>query len=209
MLKIGIPAGLQGLVFSISNILVQSSVNSLGTEAVAGNAAETNIESIVYLALVAIANSATTFVGQNYGAQKYKRIPKISFYCMALQFVFVIICSCIILPFRFALFNQFIPGEQLAIKFASEKLIIILSTYFIAGFMDTVAYTLRGMGITFSPFIIFSTSACGFRILWIFTIFAKYRTPNSLFIVYPLSWIVSLTLLSIEYAYIYKKRLKC
>lgn len=188
--KIGLPAGMQGAIFSISNVLIQSSVNSFGSVAMAGNAASANIEGFVYNAMNAVYQTNLSFTSQNMGGKKYTRITKIMFTCLGTVTAVGMLLG----------FGAYAFGEELlriystdleVIQFGMLRMSIIATTYFACGWMDTMVGSLRGIGYSVLPMIVSLTGACGLRILWIFTIFAQHRTLASLYISYPVSWVIT------------------
>ena len=188
--KIGLPAGMQGAIFSVSNVLIQSSVNSFGSIAMAGNAASANIEGFVYNAMNAVYQTNLSFTSQNIGGKKYTRVNKILFTCLGTVTAVGMILG----------FGAYAIGEELlriystdpeVIRFGMLRMSIIATTYFTCGWMDTMVGSLRGMGYSVLPMIVSLTGACGLRILWIFTIFAQQRTLTSLYISYPVSWVIT------------------
>lgn len=188
--KIGLPAGMQGAIFSVSNVLIQSSVNSFGSIAMAGNAASANIEGFVYNAMNAVYQTNLSFTSQNIGGKKYTRVNRILFACLGTVTAVGMILG----------FGAYAIGEELlriystdpeVIRFGMLRMSIIATTYFTCGWMDTMVGSLRGMGYSVLPMIVSLTGACGLRILWIFTIFAQQRTLTSLYISYPVSWVIT------------------
>lgn len=188
--KIGLPAGMQGAIFSVSNVLIQSSVNSFGSIAMAGNAASANIEGFVYNAMNAVYQTNLSFTSQNIGGKKYTRVNRILFACLGTVTVVGMILG----------FGAYAIGDELlliystdpeVIRFGMLRMSIIATTYFTCGWMDTMVGSLRGMGYSVLPMIVSLTGACGLRILWIFTIFAQQKTLTSLYISYPVSWVIT------------------
>ena len=188
--KIGLPAGMQGAIFSISNVLIQSSVNSFGSVAMAGNAASANIEGFVYNAMNAVYQTNLSFTSQNMGGKKYTRITKIMFTCLG-----TVTAVGMLLGFGAYAFGgellRIYSTDQEVIQFGMLRMSIIATTYFACGWMDTMVGSLRGIGYSVLPMIVSLTGACGLRILWIFTIFARHRTLASLYISYPVSWVIT------------------
>lgn len=190
--KIGLPAGFQGAVFSISNVLIQSSLNSFGSVAMAGGTASANIEGFVYTAMNALYQTALSFTSQNFGARRYKRMTKIMVYCMLIVTAVGIVMGC----------GAVLIGEQLlgiyssdpeVIKVGMQRLTIVSGTYVICGWMDTMVGGLRGMGQSIVPMLVSLTGACALRVVWIYTVFAMNRTLQTLYLSYPVTWTVTLT----------------
>lgn len=164
MVKIGLPAGLQGSLFAISNVLIQSSINSFGSVAMAGNTASSNLEGFVYNSMNAIYQTALTFTSQNYGGKQYKRIKKV----IAFNVLIVTIVGCV-MGFFIILFGKPLLGlytsKTAAIQYGLVRMKIIFSTYFLCGIMDVLVGCLRGLGRSVLPMIVSLMGACGFRIL--------------------------------------------
>ncbi|MBO5166434.1 MAG: MATE family efflux transporter [Lachnospiraceae bacterium] len=190
MARIGLPAGLQGAIFSISNVLIQSSVNSFGATAVAGNSAAGNLEGFVYTAMNSLHQTAISFVGQNFGARKYRRIGKISILCLGIVTVVGLVMG-IGLYFVSPLLLQLYATEKEVIAYGIRRLLYISCPYFLCGVMDTLVGCLRGMGRSVLPMIVSLSGACLFRVIWIYTIFAANRTMDVLYISYPISWTIT------------------
>ncbi len=205
ILKIGVPAGLQGMIFSISNVLIQSSINTFGSVVVAGNSASANIEGFAYTAMNATHQSMLTFVGQHIGAKKISRIKKvISLGCLQV-FIIGLISSGLLLVFSRPLLSLYAPGKEAVISSGINRLIVILSPYFLCGLMETIVGATRGMGESLKPMVVSILGVCGIRILWIYTIFKVYQTPFSLYISYPVSWFITLLLQLVFCINTYKK----
>ena len=190
MIKIGLPAGLQGSIFSISNVLIQSSVNSFGDLAMAGNAAASNIEGFIYTCMNALYQAAVSFTSQNYGAKQYKRIRKIMGSCVVIvSTVGFVLGGAALLgaPVLLSIYS----GDPQVIQYGIMRMQIICLTYFTCGIMDVMVGCLRGLGYSIMPMIVSLAGACGFRILWIFTVFAWDRTLSILYISYPISWVIT------------------
>ena len=190
MFEIGLPAGMQGAVFSLSNMLIQSSVNSFGAVAMAGNTAASNIEGFAYNSMNAVHQTALSFTSQNIGAKNYKRLEKIMKQCLLLVSAIGIGMGAI----------TYIMGESLLSIYSSEieviqygflRLQIFSLAYFLWGIMDTMVGILRGMGYSIMPMIVSLTGVCGFRVLWVFTIFAWKHSLFVLYISYPISWFIT------------------
>ncbi len=190
ILWIGLPAGFQGAIFSISNVLIQSSVNSFGAVAVAGNTAAANLEGFVYNAMNAFHQAAVSFTSQNMGAKKLERVKKIQLICQGCVTATGLIMGYAGLLFGKQLLSVY-SSQQDVIAFGMRRLIIVFSTYFLCGNMDVLVGSLRGMGYSILPMVVSLMGACGFRIFWIFTVFVQYRTPEVLYSSYPVSWAIT------------------
>ena len=203
ILAVGLPAGIQSSLFSVSNVLIQSSVNSFGATVMAGNAAAANIEGFVYVAMNAYYHASLTFTSQNVGAGKYRRIGKILRICMCLVIGVGILFGC----------GAYLSGRQLlgiystdpeVIRYGLVRMLFLCTPYFICGIMDVLSGCIRGMGYSILPTMVSLTGACIFRIIWIFTVFAWQHTLFALYISYPISW--GLTALVHFFCYIYARR---
>ncbi|MEF9940431.1 MAG: MATE family efflux transporter [Clostridium sp.] len=187
IIKIGLPAGMQGAIFSISNVLIQSSVNSFGSLAMAGNTASCNIEGFVYTAMNAIYQTNLSFTSQNVGAKHYSRVRKILFTCIGTVTVVGILLGVGALLGGTNLLKIYSSDPEV-IHYGMLRLSIICTTYFLCGLMDTIVGSLRGLGYSVLPMIVSLTGACGFRVIWIFTVFAYFHTLPVLYLSYPISW---------------------
>lgn len=188
--RVGLPAGFQGSLFSISNVMIQSAVNSFGSMVVAGNSAAANLEGFVYTAMNAIYQADLTFASQNMGAGKYRRVRRGMWVCLGTVTVIGLALGMIFLaagPTLLGLYNE----DPLVIEFGMKRMSIILPTYFLCGLMDTMVGQLRGIGYSIMPMIVSLTGACLLRIVWIMTIFAVYHTQTALYISYPISWLAT------------------
>ena len=190
IVRVGLPAGMQGAIFSISNVLIQSSVNSFGSIAMAGNTASSNIEGFVYTAMNAVYQTSLSFTSQNLGGEKFSRIDKIKNICLGVVTVVGLVLG----------WGAVLGGHQLlgiyssdpeVLSFGMRRLRIICGTYFLCGLMDCMVGSLRGMGYSVIPMFVSLTGACAFRVFWIFTIFAVNRTLEVLYLSYPVSWIIT------------------
>lgn len=207
ILKIGLPAGLQGAVFSISNVLIQSSVNSFGSIAVAGNTAAASLEGFVYISMNSIHQTAISFTSQNIGANKLKRVSKIASICLLIVTLIGVSLSTIELFFSNILLS-FYTSDPEVIVYGHRRLVYILTLYFICGWMDVMVGILRGMGYSIIPTVVSLIGACGLRILWIFTVFAHYHTLEILYSSYPVTWIVTFTVHLSCFLFLYIRLLK-
>ena len=205
MMKIGLPAGLQSAVFSISNVLIQSSINSFGSIAMAGNSAAGNLENFIYISMNSVSQSALTFVSQNVGAKKYARIGASVRYCSFLVVAVALITSAVIVLLRNDLLSLYNDNREV-IAYGGIRLLIIAPTYFICGLMEVFTGGLRGMGRSLTPMLVSIFGACGVRILWLVTVFAHWHTTASIYVSYPLSWLITLVVQMICF-YAVKKRI--
>lgn len=193
IIRIGIPAGLQGCIFSLSNVVVQSTVNSFGKTVVAGNAAGQNIDGFLYIAMNSFYHTTLAFVGQNVGANKLHRIKKIVLYCSLLVAACGATMGALAFTFGPQLLGLYAPGNDAAIAAGMTRMSIVTVTYFMCGLMEVGCGAMRGMGSSFIPMMISFVGSCALRIFWIFTVFRTYPTMNVLYFAYPLSWATTAT----------------
>lgn len=193
MIRIGLPAGIQSSLFSISNVLIQSSINSFGDVLMSGNAAASNIEGFVYVCINAFHQTAVNFIGQNAGARQYKRVYKILWICLACVTVVGIVMGSLVYIMGPKLLSIYITDSPEAIAYGLTRMAFICLPYFLCGLMDVSTGALRGMGASLTPMLISVLGVCGFRVLWIYTIFQMpaYHTPQCLYISYAVSWILT------------------
>lgn len=207
MAQIGLPAGLQGALFSISNVLIQSSVNSFGSIAMAGNTAAGNIEGFVYTAMNSLHQTAISFTGQNYGALKFKRIGKILLICQMIVIVIGVVMGNAAYLCSEGLLRLYSTDTEV-IRYGVLRLSIICTTYCLCGMMDVMVGALRGMGYSIMPMLVSLTGACLFRVVWIYTIFKAYHTLECLYWSYPISWAATFFVHLLCFLLVYKKLLK-
>ena len=191
MLRIGLPAGIQASLFSISNVLIQSSVNSFGDVFMSGSAASSNIEGFVYVSLNAFHQTAVNFIGQNAGARKYRRVYQTLWVCLGCVTVVGIVFGFTAWSFGRSLLSIYITDSQQAVEYGMVRLAYICLPYFLCGLMDVSTGALRGLGASVVPMVISVLGVCGLRIFWIYTVFQVYHTPQCLFFSYTVSWIVT------------------
>lgn len=208
MLVIGLPAGIQSSLFSISNVLIQSSVNSFGDVFVSGNAASANLEGFVYASQNAFHQTALNYIGQNVGARQYDRIKKILWICLGCVCVTGILLGAAMYAMGPVLLSFYITDSQQAISYGLLRLAMICLPYFLCGMMDVSTGALRGLGASFVPMLISILGVCAFRVFWIFTIFQipGFHTPQCLFLSYPISWTVTFACQLSAFLYLYRKQ---
>ena len=202
MLSIGLPAGLQGTLFSLSNVLIQSSVNSFGSVAMAGNTAASNVEGFVYTSMNSIYQTSISFTGQNHGAMKVKRIGKILLMCQTIVILIGLVMGNAVYFFGSDILKLYSSDPQV-IEYGLRRMSIITTTYFLCGMMDVIVGSLRGMGYSIMPMLVSLAGACGFRVLWIYTIFQEYHTLQCLYISYPISWTLTFSVHFICFLVVY------
>lgn len=207
MMKIGLPAGLQGCIFSISNVLIQSSVNSFGSVAMAGNTAAANIEGFVYNAMNSLHQTALSFTSQNMGARQYKRVDKILIRCLGIVTVVGLVMGMGAYLSGNALLGIYSSDSEV-ISYGLLRLSLISAPYFLCGLMDVFVGSLRGMGSSIIPMLVSLTGACLFRVIWIFTVFQAERSLFILYLSYPISWILTASAHLITYLILRKRVFK-
>lgn len=205
ILRIGFPAGIQGSLFSVSNVIIQSSVNSFGAVAVSGNAAASNIEGFVYTAMNSVSQSALNFTGQNHGAKNFDRVKKTSFISLGFVFLIGLILGVSAYIFSRPLLSIYISDSEEAIKYGITRLLFICVPYCFCGIMDVSTGLLRGLGSSILPMIITVAGVCGFRILWIYSVFSipRYHSLETLYISYIISWTMTFTVQITLFAILY------
>ena len=190
ILRIGLPAGLQSTVFSLSNVVIQSAVNSFGSIVVAGNSAASNLEGFVYTAMNAFAQAAVTFTSQNMGARRYDNLDRVMRNCLLCSIVTGLVLGG----------GASLLGEQLLHFYSSDEVVvtaglarmhIICTTYLLCGGMDVLASCLRGRGYSVLPMVVSLVGSCLLRLVWIATIFRLFHTTTMLYLSYPVSWILT------------------
>jgi Na+-driven multidrug efflux pump len=189
MFRIGLPAGVQGMMFSISNIVIQKTLNTFGWQAIAGSTAALSIEGMVHAAFGAYALAVVSFVGQNHGAKKYKRIMKSIWLCISSAVVTAMILIGFGLLFKRQLLAIFNP-DPAVIDWGVVRMDTQFVWYALLAIMEVVLGALRGLGYSFWPMVVSLMGACVFRVIWVWTIFPHYKTLQNLFYSYPVSWLL-------------------
>ena len=213
--RVGLPAGLQGSLFSISNVLIQSSVNSFGEVVVAANAAGGNLEGFVYTAMNAIHQAALTFASQNLGAGRIRRVRRSVWVCLATVTVIGLALGSGMLFFGKPLLSLYLDDPSAidprtgitVLEYGIKRLSYMLPLYFLCGLMDVVVGSLRGVGYSVMPMIVSLTGACLFRVVWIMTVFAMNPTLDILYLSYPISWALTFGVHMLCYVFIARKKL--
>lgn len=202
MLQIGVPSGIQGMMFSISNVVIQSSINTFDTAVVAGSAASTSVEGFAFTSINAFHQSAVSFAGQNKGAGKYDRINKILYTAWGYAFLTAVVFALAFVLLDNQLIGLYVQGEDV-IKAGIERLNIIAWSYLICGFMDVTVGVIRGLGYSVMPTIVSLLGVCGIRILWVATVFGmeRFHFVETIYYSYPISW--TITFLAHLLCYIY------
>ena len=207
IVRIGLPAGIQSSLFSISNVMIQSSINSFGGVLMSGNAAAGNIEGFLYVTINSFHQTAVNYIGQNVGAQQYSRVKKCLWICLGCVSVVGFVLSLLIYGFGPQLLSIYITDSQEAISYGMIRFAYASLPYFLCGLMDVSTGALRGMGASVTPMIISVLGVCGIRIGWILTIFQvpQFHTPQCLYISYPVSWTVTFLCQLMAFWWVYRK----
>lgn len=211
MIRIGLPAGIQGSLFSISNVLIQSSVNSFNSDAImSGCGAAANIEGFAYVIMNAFQQTAVNYIGQNKGAHQFERIKKTLTICAAYVTISGLMTGTVIWIFGKQLLSIYITDSTEAIKYGLIRFNYVALPYFLCGLMDTLTGALRGLGSSLAPMIISILGVCGIRIVWIYTIFQipQYHTLEYLYFSYPFSWTITVLIHTIAFIMLYKKTVR-
>ena len=208
LLYLGVPASIQGLMFSLSNIIIQSSINSFGSLAIAGNGAAISIEGFIYTTMNAFGVAAQVFAGQNIGAKKFRRVNRsVGISAFMVIFLWGVLCL-IFTAFKTQLLEIYLPDNPEAIKFGIERLSIVMNTYFLCGTMEVAVGALRAMGKSIFPAAVSIVCVCLLRVVWIFSVFSQIHTLKCLFMSYPITWIAAQVIMYIFYAAVYRKMLR-
>jgi len=206
ILRIGLPAGLQGSIFSLSNVVIQSSVNLFGPVVVKGNSAAQNLEGFVYFSMNAFHHATLSFTSQNMGAKKYDRLGKILKNGLCLAILFGAGFGGTVILFGRNLLSIY-TNDSAAISAGMTRLYIITGTYTLCGIMDVMVGAIRGIGYTVLPTIVSLIGACALRLVWLATVFRipKFHTINTVYLSYPITWLVTIIAHVICYIIIIKK----
>ena len=206
MTRIGLPAGLQGASFAISNILIQSSINSFGSVTMAGNAAAANVEGFCYVAMDSFSQAAISFTGQNFGAKEYRRIDRVFVYALILGTSSGLLFGVPAYLFGGHLLSIF-STDPAVIDVGLLRMGIICVTQFTSIWMNTPGNVCRAMGRSLFPMINIVSCVCVFRVIWILTVFAVERNLTILYLSYPISWVLAAITGTIYYLAVRKKNL--
>ena len=187
IVRIGLPAGIQSSLFSLSNVIIQSSINAQGSVWMAGNAAAANVEGFVYVSMNSISQGTLTFSSANRGAKEYKRVRKVLWVSLAAAGVIGFAVGMIAWAFGGTLLGLY-NSDAAVIEKGLVRMAIIMPTYFVCGLMDVAGSQMRGMGYSIAPMIVSLSGACAFRLFWVFTVFAADPRMTTLYNSYPISW---------------------
>ncbi len=210
ILRLGLPAGFQGAIFSISNVLIQSSINSFGEDAMAGSTASSNLENFVYCSMNAIYHTCLSFTSQNYGAKRFDRIKKLFLECLGLVIVIGATVGSLVYIFGPNLLAIFAGDndKDVVIHYGLIRAQIIMLTYFSCGIMEVAVGAIRGLGYSIMPMIVSLLGACGLRIVWIFTVFRLHRSLECLYLSYPISWVVTFSVHLVCFIIVFNRQKK-
>ena len=206
MIKIGLPSGIQSAFFSISNVIVQKSVNGFGSTVIAGNSTASNLEGFVHVSMNSVYQGALNFTSQNYGAKKEKNLKKVLLYSLIIVTVVGVVLGSSFYLFAPQL-TRFYTQDTDVIAAAITRMSFVCLLYAICGIMDVLVGFLRGVGYSIIPMIVSLLGVCAFRIFWIYTVFAQEKTLQSLYISYPISWVITVIVLSLC-IYLFSPRIK-
>ena len=202
--KVGIPAGVQSMVINFSNVLLQSSVNSFGSIAMAGYTAANNIFGFLFASINSVTQACMSFTSQNYSVGKYKRMTKVLFECIGLSMAVSLTLGCSAYFFGNKILWIYTDNAAV-VKAGMEVLTYSTVTYFLCGIMDLFPGALRGMGYSTVPMILSVVGTVGTRLVWIYGVFPKHRSLDVLFISYPASWFITIVFQVICYIIVRKK----
>lgn len=206
ILQVGLPAGFQGIIFSLSNVVIQSALNSFDDAVVvAGSAASANIEGFVYAGMNAFYQTALTFSGQNYGAGQCKRVDKVLLWCQAFAVGTGLVLGNLAYLFGNQLAGIYAPGEPDVIAQTVLRLGLVSCPYFLCGFMDTMVGVLRGIGYSVGPMIVSLVGVCGLRLFWVATVFHMFPSPWVLYASYPVTWTITGIVHLVFFLYVRKR----
>ena len=211
ILRLGLPAGFQGTLFSISNIIITSGMNSLATTDIAGKTIAINIEGLVYTAMNSYLHASTTFTGQNFGAKKPDRIKKSILYAALQVTIIGVVGGIILILFGKPIAEMYVdlndPNREAVLKAAIELMTFMLSCYFLCGVMDTLSGALRGLGYSVIPMIISIGAICVLRAIWVFVFFPmeQFHSLIGIYLIYPISWSLGIIFNTLALLIVYPK----
>ena len=208
MLRIGVPAGIQSSLFSVSNVLIQSTINTFGPVVGSGHAAGGSIEGFAYIVMNAFQQTAMNFTGQNVGAMRYGRVRSILRTCLVSVSVVGITAGVLIRLLAEPLLGLYITDSPEAITYGIIRLTYICLPYFLCGIMEVISGTIRGMGVSLLPTVVTIFSVCVLRVCWVWFVFPQFGTLESLYISYPISWVLNFVALLVIYVVLIRRRLR-
>jgi len=206
--EIGLPAGFQGVVFALSNVVIQSSINSFGSVVMGGSAAAASVEGFVYNGMNAFYQTALTFTGQNYGAGETKRADRVLLWCQ----IYVVITGLVLGNLAYLCGDTLVgfyveagPDAAAVIQQGMVRLSYVAVPYFLCGIMDTMVGSLRGLGCSVIPMIVSLLGSCALRLVWVATVFRMNPSPEILYVSYPVSWTITGGVHFLTWLYVRKK----
>lgn len=205
IITIGLPAGLSSVLFNIANVVIQSSINLFGEAMIAGSAAGNSLLGFVGVLNNGFSQSAMNFVGQNVGARQFRNVQKATYICLAASALSTLVVSMLVIAFGPQLLSIYISDSADAIAYGVMYLSITCSTYMLAALLNTASAAIRGMGASTVTMIITLLGACGIRILWVYTIFQRFSTPQCLLWSFPVTWAITFTALMVAFFIVLKK----
>ena len=209
MIQIGLPAGLQSVIFNISNVMIQSSINSFGADVVAANTAAGNLDSFIYTACNSVYHASMTFTSQNLGAGRPERIKPVYRDCILTVLLIGVPMCALLYFFGHPLLGIYIarddPAYASVIASGMVRVTYMGMTYFVCGIMETCCGMVRGLGRSWMPMVVTIFGACVLRIIWIYTIFQTHHTLDVLYLSYPVSWVVTSAVHVLCFVLIYRR----
>lgn len=205
--RIGLPAGLQGTLFSLSNVIIQSSINFFGSYVMAGNGAASNIEGFIYVCMNAFYHAALSFTSQNMGAKQYENIRKINKYCLYYVLLFGGVLGVGAYLSAGTLLQIYTTDAEV-VQIGIIRMAILCAPYFLCGIMDVMVGLLRGLGHSLVPMIVSLIGVCGMRLIWVYTLFRMNMNLGLLYASYPISWILTFAVLFVSFQVLYRKEIK-
>ncbi|MBQ7760614.1 MAG: MATE family efflux transporter [Clostridia bacterium] len=196
---VGLPSGFQSAVFSLSNVFLQTGVNSFGKDAIAGSTAVSTVEGLMWVTLTSFQNATTTFVSQNVGAGNLKRARKVVRFTLSMTAILGLVLGLSAFFAKELILAIFIKDNPIAVQYGIERLTFTFPIYFLAGIMGVLPGAIRGLGYSVSPTIISLVGVCGMRILWVYTVFPIFNNLAILYLIHPITWVLSSTALFINY----------
>ena len=207
LVKVGLPAGIQGSLFSVSNMLLQTGYNSLGPVIVNANVAAFNVDGYIYNILNSFYHTTLTFCSQNFGAKRFDRVKKVFFASAGTVFVIGVVLGVFAYIFAEPLVGIFNSDPEV-LGYAKYRLLIIGLPYFLCGFMDVGSGFLRSIGYSLRALIVTFLGSCVFRIAWVFTVFEKFHDVRILYLAFPISWFITAATLFVMFFFCYKREKK-
>ena len=208
IIRVGLPAGIQGTLFAVSNVTIQSSINSFGEVVLSGSTAASNIEGFVYMSMNGFQQSATTFAGQNMGARRYQNLGRIVGLCIGCAAVVGIVLGGGAFLFAEQLLPLYLKTDVQAIGYGITRMRYVCLLYFLCGMMDVLSGAMRGMGQAIVPMIVAIVGACLLRVVWVMTIFKAIPTLHCLFLSYPVSWVITVCAMLLCFMHLWRKTMK-